>query len=388
MSSPRVAKETLPYPAFPKKGLGKGRRAFPLEEVKNFKSRVEIMAAYLRSLTKIAAKFKDGRKHFMYNGQKVDRRAVNNLFSQLGSDIRDLHGYFKMARAKPRSTRTGGFALPSIASNKMLDFLRGANLGPAYNKDGTQASPDLKAALAFLNDQNYVGIVGGGGLMALFAIYARINGLTAQAMTNREKAAAGQKLDGNWLGVDQNVADTFAGEIQTGIAKGQQQLVQEQAAGGGIGQPRKFRSGGRPAKPAKPGAGGSIRETQKFYPFDPNNFRWSDVSSVFVTPNISKDTFRSVNPNADLFFPPSGVTADQASQIAAYDDAVRTQQSAGLGDVDHLELARQASGASSKADVFTRNAPLFARAQNSGIQQYISNSKEGLKAALKAQGQA
>ena len=380
-ASPRQDKGALPYPAFPGKRADKSRRHFPVESDADFKLRLEIMAAYLGNLVRIAAKFRTGRDHFMYGGRKVDKRAVNSLFSQLGRDIKDLSGFYKAAKSKARTRKgAGGFALPSLASDKMLNFLRGANLGALYNQDGTSGGQSLKDSLAFLNDPNYNGVVGGGVLMALMSVYAKNNGLTARATTNQGRPA--DQMDGNWLGVDQDLASTFAAEIQAGVAEGQRRLALEQAAGGGEGQPRRLTSDGKPAKAAVPLKSGAIRETQKFYAFDPNNFRWSDFFPVFVTPNVSKDRFRSVNPNADRFFPAS-LTTEQQVQISNYEDAVKAADDAGMsGMIDYLALAAQASGASGAGDVFNRNAPLFARAQNSQIQQVITNSKNGLKKSM------
>jgi hypothetical protein len=395
MSSPRRTKETMPYPAFPVKGPGKGRRNFPAEDPKDFKVRVEVMAAYLRSLTKIAARFKEGRKFFMYGGNKVDRRAVNNLYSQLGADIRDLSGYYKAAKTKSKTrTGLGGFALPNLASQKMVDFLKGADLGAVYNADGTTAGQDLRTALPFLTDQGYNGVVGGGVLMALMSIYNMSNNLTGRATTNRQLAAQGQPLDGNWLGVDPALAGIFAQEIVAGVEKGQQRLIQEQAAGGGEGQPQMLNSKGQRGKPVERLKNGKYRSTQLFYAFNPENFRWSDFSTVFVTPNVSKETFRNVNPNADLFFPPGGVSATQAAQISAYDTEISALKDAGnAGSIDHITVAVRAANVGTVGELSAANAPLFARAQNSSTQQLATNSKKGLKIALKtaleqSQGQA
>ncbi len=390
MASPRVTKETMPYPLFPAKGTGKGRRNFPAEDPKDFKKRVEVMAAYLRSLTKIAAKFKDGRKHFMYDGREVNRRAVNNLYSQLGADIRDLSGYYKAAKTKCKTREgLGGFALPSLTSQKMIEFLRASNLGPIYNADGSVAGGDLHAVLPFLNDAGYNGVVGGGVLMALMSVYEKNNGLTALATRNRERASQGLPVDGSWLGVDQTLANVFAQEIQIGIANGQARLAAEVAAGGGEGQVRRLTSKGKTAKPAIRLKNGEFRPTQLFHAFDPNNFRWSDFSAVFVTPNVSKDAFRDVNTNANLFFPANGVTAAQAVQISAYDSEISALKEAGnAGSINHMDVARRAAGVTSLEGISGANAPLFARAQNASTQQTITNSKKGLKALQKAQAQA
>ena len=289
MSSPRLIKETMPYPVFPVKGQGKGRRKFPAEDPDVFKKRVEVMAAYLRSLTKIAARFKDGRKYFMYKGERVDRRTVNNLYSQLGAHIRDLAGYYREAKKKSKTRAgLGGFALPNLASQKMVNFLRGANLGLVYNADGSTTGQDIREVLPFLTDDGYNGVVGGGVLMALMSIYNMNNNLTGESLTNKSLLAQGRPLDGNWLGVDPLLRSTFAQEINTGIANGQLRLAQEQAAGGGEGRPQKLNSKGQRGKPVVPLKNGQYRSTQLFYPFNPDNFRWSDFSTVFVTPNVSK----------------------------------------------------------------------------------------------------
>lgn len=386
----------MPYPAFPVKAKGKGRRNFPAEDPALFKKRVEVMAAYLRSLTKVQARFKDGRKHFMLpDGRKVDRRAVNNLFSQLGADMRDLAGYYKAAKTKCKTRDgLGGFALPSLTSQKMIEFLRAANLGPIYNADGSVAGDDLHQVLPFLNDAGYNGVVGGGVLMALMSVYEKNHNLTANAVTNQQRAAAGVqpdgsmlKPDGSWLGVDQTLATVFAEEIQAGTAAGQLRLAAEQAAGGGEGQVRKLTSKGKTAKPAIRLKNGEYRPTQLFHAFRPDNFRWSDFSAVFVTPNVSKDKFRSVNPNADVFFPVKGVTAGQAVQIAAYDAEISALKDANQGgSIDHINVASRAAGTDANG-LSAANAPLFARAQNASTQQTITNSKKGLKAIQKAQAQ-
>lgn len=392
MSSPRAAKENMPYPTFPVKGQGKGRRTFPAEEPAAFKKRVEIMAAYLRSLTKIAARFKDGRKHFMYKNMKVDRRTVNNLYSQLGADMRDLSGYYKSAKTKSKTRAgLGGFALPNIASQKMITFLSEANLGPIYNVDGTSTNQNLREFLPFLKDEAYRGVVGGGVLMALMSIYNMINNLTARSDTNKRLASQGLPLDGNWLGVDQPLGATFAQEIQIGVTNGQLRLQQEQAAGGGEGKPQMLKSKGQRGKKVVPLKNGQYRVTQLFYAFNPTNFRWSDFSTVFVTPNVSKDLFRSVNPNADFFFPPKGVSAEQAAQISTYDTNIKALTDAGnAGSIDHMVVATQAANVSDVSGLSASNAPLYARAMNSSTQQLTKNSKVGLKAFLKKQslGQA
>ena len=389
MSSPRArrAKENMPYPTFPVKKEQESRRTFPAEEPADFKMRVEIMAAYLRSLTKIAARFKDKNIHLMYKNQKVDRRTVNNLYSQLGADMRDLSGYYKSAKTKSKTRAgLGGFALPNIASQKMIDFLSTANLGPIYNVDGTSTGQLLRDILPFLQDPNYRGVVGGGVLMALMSIYNMINNLTARSDTNQRLAAAGQPLDGNWLGVDEALGSTFAQEIQIGVANGQVRLQQEQAAGGGEARPQMLKSKGQRGKKVVPLKNGQYRVTQLFYAFNPTNFRWSDFSTVFVTPNVSKTEFRSVNPNADLFFPPQGVSAEQAAQISTYDANIKALTDAGnAGSIDHMAVATRAANVSSVDGLSAANAPLYARATNSSTQQLTKNSKVGLKAFLKKQ---
>lgn len=261
--------------------------------------------------------------------------------------------------------RFGGVLLPSISSEKMLNFLKEANLGPVYNKDGSIIAPDFKEALPFLYDPNYYGIVSTGVILALMAIYVKFNGLA--------------KANPKFIGVDQMMATAFDEDIQAGIAVGQSRLAREQAAGGGEGLPKKFSAIGTSLPDPIPLPSGQYRPSQLFYAFDPNNFRWSDLSSFFVIPNVSKTKFRSVNPNADLFFPPGLLSTEQADQYIIYQKYVKAVEGAGDSDyINYLELAMMASGASSHEDVFNKNAPLFARARDAQILQLVSDSRKGL----------
>jgi hypothetical protein len=268
--------------------------------------------------------------------------------------------YVYLSRGK-RVSRNSIFTWPTISSEIMLNFLKDANLGPIYNKDGFIIASDFKEALPFLYDPNYYGIVSPGIIMNLMAIYVKFNNLA--------------KADPQFIGVDQTMATAFAENIQTGIDAGQRRLALENAGGGGEGLPRKFGVSGNPLPDHKPLSSGKYCPSNLFFAFDPNNFRWPDLVSVFVTPNMSKTKFHSVNPNADLFFPPNSLPGEQADQIKIYNNYVKAVGLAGDRDViNHLELAMMALGASSYED----DAPLFARAQNDQIMQLILNSRKGM----------
>ncbi len=173
----------------------------------------------------------------------------------------------------------------------------------------------------------------------------------------------------------------FADEIAAAQRRSEERIAQ----GEQVGRPILFHASGKPA--VQPLAGEKVKTAKLFYPFDPNSFRWNDISSVFVSPNVSNDPtdpdVLAVNEFAPSYFPAS-LSEQQRANLAAYNDIIRqagadkpAAKTSGQ-TFPFRQFAAQAAGTTVE-NLFDADPFLFARASTDEIQQYVSNSNKGLK---------
>lgn len=397
MASPRspdrVKTVNLAYPIFPR---GKGRRTFPVETPKEYGKRLKVMSAYLNGIYQLLARFKDANKFFKYRGLEIKRKDIRNLLKQWTTDFKDLKRFYNtgIANAKSKGRKGAGFKIPEIMSPKMYAFLKSATLGNFYNADGS-LSPDARgnvqlikdAALTnVLNDEFPLhGVVGRGVLLTVFATYIHENGLVGKALVNQGKSR--KDWNASWIGADDVMKQFFGDEIQRGIAESN---AHREKYGEVEGTPMKFKSDGTASTIPAPGE--KLKISQLWFPFNPDQFRWSDVSKVFVKGNVTKnprqfhDDPAVVDARVAAFPSKEDMTPLQVSDMAKYNrlrDATSAAQLAGKSQ-PYTQLAMQAADVQDATALFEKDIHLFSRATSEDVQYMVSNSNKGLNKVIKA----
>lgn len=396
-----------PYPTFPSKRTNKQtgknvKRLFPVETHSEYKTRTKVISAYVASLKKISSAFARNapKPIFVANvgGQEVEvtKKDIGKLFTLIGKDIKDLAGFFEVAVKNAGKTRKSGvgFSKPTFLSQKIVDFFADAQLGYVFTESGVETQTDLKTLLDnMINPDSVMFRIGSSSsIMILFSIYNMVNQLNKNANRNADVPEGG-KLDKNWLGADDAMKTVFSDEIRAQIQKSRVQFEANREAARAWGRDfkdgdvRLVKASGKAAKGPKKGS--DAKETQRFYLFTPDNFRWNDVSSAFVTPNARNDLRDSVvaaNQYADDLVPAKDLTGDQAAQVTAYEESYKALASAGSDKIDLAlkagDIAAEVTGSASINDVLNVNPALYARAVTTITEAALKVSKRGLKKAV------
>lgn len=186
--------------------------------VEEFKTKTDELEEKMRNLNELYMKLgANGENPVTVNGQRIGKKELRSLQSQLGKELQLLPKYFGTAsKAKGKRKRVvkpgdekkqskAGFSNPMFVSSKLREFFAKANLGPV--DPSRPVGPDNHELIKYLPLLTERGITNSALLTPLFSIYVNRNALQENAQRNKNRPP--QDRNNQYLGCNPDMDRVF-----------------------------------------------------------------------------------------------------------------------------------------------------------------------------------